>query len=170
MITKNLAVRSWIYMGVKPKKMARIITRVRKLTVTKIWTISEILWMTTEIMRMIRTVASTIKAPIPQMTTEIMRTIRTVTNTIKAPTPWMMSKIPKMMIEITRTIRAVASPIKAPSLWMMSKISCMMMRTISQPPRIKNASTVVCRKQKGGVVEGRKTDKIKNFSFEASCG
>ena len=41
----------------------------------------------------------------------------------------------------------------------------MMMRTISWPPRIKNASIMVCRKQKGGVVEGRKTDKIKVFLF-----
>ena len=123
----------------------------QQISSTKIWTISKI----------------------PQMTTEITRTIRIITSTIKALTPQMMSKISWMTIEITRTIRAVTSPIGAPSLWMISEISCMTTRMISQPPGIKNASTMVCKKWKGGVVEGRKTDEIKvffNFLFEASCG
>ena len=111
--------------------------------------------MITEITRMIRTIASTIKAPIPWMTTEITRTIRTVASTIKALTPQMMSEIPGMTTETMRTIRAL-------SLQMMSKIPCMTMRMISQSPRIKNASTMVWRKWKGGVV-GRKINKIKVF-------
>ena len=153
--------------------MMRIVTRVRKLTVMKIWTISEIPWITTKITRTIRTITSTIKAQIPWMTTEITRTIRTIASTIKALTPWMMSEIPWMTIEITRTIRAIASPIRAPSPQMMSEIPCMTARMISQPPRTTNTSTIVCRKWKGGVVEGRKTDEIKvffYFSFAASCG